>query len=114
MSEDRFSRLQREFANAPNLLAYFEARFGEEDPEVLDALTRAVDQSDFGLREWVEALRVLGQWLDGRGQRLPVSDQIGYVGCAAESAGAGANMTDLPSLVREMLDAYGCERASEE
>ena len=42
-----------------------------------------------------------------------MGEQIGYVCCAVEAAGAGASLTHLPSLVAEMLEAYGCERATE-
>ena len=50
-------------------------------------------------------------WLDARSLQLPIEDQLGYICCAGESAGAGANLTHLPPLVADMLEAYGCERA---
>jgi len=97
--------------DSPASMAYLEAHFNDTDPEAVDALLALVDESVYSLREWVRALREVGHWLDARNMRMEMIDQIGYISCAAASAGAGANMSHLPSLVDDMLQAYGCERA---
>lgn len=94
-----------QFSDSPSRLAWVEAFLSEED--TVRAFTAAVDDSVYGLRDWVDALIVLGQWMDARGLRAPFEDQIGYVHCACEAAGAGANLTPLPALVTEMLENYG-------
>lgn len=100
-----------QFADSPANLAFAEALFADVDVSTLNGFLGDVDDSPFSLRDWMSALRTLGSWLDARKLTLSVQDQIGYVCCAAESASAGANLTDLPGLVDEMLTAYGCERA---
>ncbi|MGJ8641082.1 MAG: hypothetical protein ACSHYA_16955 [Opitutaceae bacterium] len=106
-----FETFIKELADSPANLAFVEAHFNGADQAAWDEFLELVDQSDFSLRDWVEAMRVIGQWLDGRGLRMEFGDQVGYVSCASASAGAGANLAYLPGLVDEMLTTYGCERA---
>jgi len=103
--------LYREFANSPASLSYLEANFGDADAEFCSAFLDSVDESAFSLREWVNALMVLAQWLDSHSAELSLEDQIGYVSCAAEIASGSATWIDLPELVEEMLADHGCERA---
>ncbi len=102
---------REQFAGSPAMIAFLDAIFRDADPSVHSTLLECADESDFSLRQWVEALRTLGHWLDAHGLELSFEDQIGYVCCAAESARSGANLSHLPSLVDEMLETYGCERA---
>ena len=102
-----------EFSGSPIALAYLDANFRENDGEAIRRLVASVDESNYSLRQWVESLMVMGQWLDVRGRALPLEDQVGYVCCAAEASAASSTMTHLPDLVGEMLEAYGCERAVE-
>ena len=103
-----------QFADSPQLVAFLEAHFaGIENTSVRRQLLEATDVSEFSLHQWVESLSIVKTWLDVRGLVLAMGEQIGYVCCAGEAAGAGASLTHLPSLVAEMLEAYGCERATE-
>lgn len=113
MSEEKTSRLWREAGESPAIAAYVEANFSGSSVQSLERqLLEQVDASDFSLREWLDGLVLLTQWLEARGLELGVADQIGYVNCAAEAAGAGSGLSRLPSLVEEMLDDFGCERAA--
>ena len=103
-----------QFADSPQLVAFLESHFdGIENTLARRQLLEAVDESEFSLHQWVESLSIVKTWLDVRGLVLAMGDQIGYVCCAGEAAGAGASLTHLPSLVAEMLETYGCERATE-
>ncbi len=99
-----------QFADSPSVLAYLQAHFKDEDA-MQHALLDAADESDFSLHQWVEALIVSSQWLEVHCLTLSIEDNIGYVSCAAASAGSGANFSHLPSLVHDLLEQYGCERA---
>jgi len=101
----------KQFAGSPASLAYMEANFGDADPAIIDALLELVDEGEYSLRDWIEALREIGHWLDAREMEMAMMDQLGYISCASVSAGAGANLSHLPSLVDDMLQMYGCERA---
>ena len=102
-----------QFADSPQLVAFLEAHFdGSENTLARRQLLEAADESEFSLHQWVESLSIVKTWLDVRGLALAMGEQIGYVRCAGEAAGAGASLTRLPSLVAEMLEAYGCERAT--
>lgn len=103
-----------QFADSPQLVTFLESHFdGNENTLARRQLLEAADESEFSLHQWVESLSIVKTWLDVRGLVLAMGDQIGYVCCAGEAAGAGASLTHLPSLVAEMLEAYGCERATE-
>lgn len=110
MQEFETTSFWAQFADSPCLLAYLEAHF-----EGVDALQRVLleeaDNSDFSLHQWVESLVVLSQWLEVHGFSLSIEDHIGYVSCSVASAGPGANLSHLPSLVHDFLEQYGCERA---
>lgn len=102
-----------QFAGSPKLLGFLEANFGgDHNVRAREKLLELSDESHFSLRDWIEALRVIRVWLDARGLEMAPEDEIGYVCCAGDAAGAGANLTALPGLVADMLEAYGCERVS--
>ena len=100
-----------QFANSPASMAYLEAHFSNIDSATIDALLEFVDEGMYSLRDWIEALREMGHWLDAQHLEMELMEQIGYVSCAAAAAGAGANLSNLSSLVDDMLQTYGCERA---
>ena len=81
------------------------------DPDVLEAVLQAVDDSSFSLAQWVDAFVVLDAWLKASGLWASIEDQTGYVHCAGEAAGAGAALTTLEAVVSEMLAQYGFEQA---
>jgi hypothetical protein len=103
---------KKQFGDSPQLLSFLEANFaGAEHAGARRQLLESTDESVFSLRQWVDSLRTVRAWLDVRGLEMSIEDELGYVCCAGDAAGAGANLTHLPALVAEMLDNYGCERA---
>ncbi|MGZ0654230.1 hypothetical protein ACWPKO_00190 [Coraliomargarita sp. W4R53] len=101
-----------QFGDSPQLLSFLEANFaGAENAERRQQLLDSTDESLFSLRQWVESLRTVRAWLEARGLEMSIEDELGYVCCAGDAAGAGANLTHLPALVADMLDSYGCDRA---
>ena len=54
-----------QFADSPALIAYLDDHFKGAD-DLLRALLEEVDESDFSLRDWMEGLLVLNQWLEER------------------------------------------------
>jgi hypothetical protein len=101
----------KQFANSPAELCYLEAHFRGASEDTHLALLECADESDFSIKDWVAGLLVLDHWLEANDLSLSMDDQIGYVCCAGESAGVGGYLSHLPTLVHEMLKAYGCERA---
>ncbi|MFP4259935.1 MAG: hypothetical protein ACLFS1_02540 [Opitutales bacterium] len=102
------------FGHAPTLVAWVEGHLAEHGGAFLDTLVEAVDESPFSLRQWVEALVVMGEWLHSHRRQASLEDQIGYVSCAAASASHCPNEESLPDLVGEMLANYGFERTKPE
>jgi len=111
VKEIGIEKFREQFADSPSVLAWLEATFADANAALLKALLEEVDESHYSLRQWVDALVVLGHWLDAHGFTAELQDQIGYASCACDAAGAGVHVAPLSSLVSEMLDAYGFERA---
>lgn len=111
MQNRHLEPLFRKLSNSPKRLSWVEAYLLEQ--ESVSALLDAVDESPYGLGQWIDAFIVVGQWMEVRGLRASFQEQLGYVGCACEAAGTGANLTTLPGIVSEMLDEYGFEGAVE-
>lgn len=112
MKEIGSENFLKQFADSPARLAWLEACL--PDRGSVRALLDVVDESAYSLRQWVDAFMVVGQWLHARGLRASFQDQLGYVSCACEAAGAGANLTTLTAIVSEMLDEHGFECAVKE
>ncbi|MFT4901248.1 MAG: hypothetical protein ACI81V_000517 [Lentimonas sp.] len=98
-------------ATHPEARLYWETHWQGAEPALLRALVTEVDESPFGFKDWVEGLSVLANWLDARGLELACEDQIGYVTCSAAAVGSGGNLSDLPTLVADFLEQYGCDLA---
>lgn len=103
------ARLVQDLDGEPDLLASVLEVFSEA--ELLREFVSAVDESVFGLVDWIKAHRVLMDWLEERGLVLPLVDQINYLSCVAEAGSPGMALEDLPALIKDMLATYGCERA---
>lgn len=111
MKEIGINLFLQQFADSPVCLAWVEANLEDADQKTLGTLLDEVNDSHYSLRQWIDALIVMGHWLDSRGLAASLQDRIGYVCCASAAAGAGANLTPLSALVSDMLDDYGFERA---
>ncbi|MGB1128012.1 MAG: hypothetical protein ACPG3X_06565 [Opitutales bacterium] len=111
VKERGLEAFRQQFADAPAKLEWLEAHFSRSNSALLKPLLEDVDDSHFSLRHWVDALILMGEWLDARGLMASLEDQIGFVSCANAAAGAGAQVSSLPGIVSEMLESYGFERA---
>lgn len=105
----RMEKFIKQFADSPTRLGWVEVHLG--GPVTTAALLEAVDDSSFSLAAWIDAFIILEQWLEVRGRHAAFEDQLGYVHCACEAAGAGVSLTTLAAVVSEMLDDYGFESA---
>mgnify|MGYP000095633209 FL=1 len=103
--------IRRDLGGVPRLVAWLEAHFTEENEGAAKKLIDAADDSSYTLRQWIESLVVLGEWLHSHHFEAALEDQIGYVGCACASVSSTAGFHSLALLVEEMLSEYGFERA---
>jgi hypothetical protein len=111
MKTDALDRLIEEVAESQKLVAYLKADFSGANSPLADLLLAEADEGPFSLHQWVEALCLFKEWLETRELALPIENQIGYIGCAAEAGSAYSTLTPLALQVEEMLEAYGCDHA---
>lgn len=109
MKEIGIEKFLKQFADSPARLAWIKAYLA--DDASARALFSAVDDGPYSLSQWVDAFIIMGHWLDAHEKRASFVDQLGYVHCACEAVGAGANLTPLSDHVTEMLETYGFDQA---
>ncbi|MEO0509852.1 MAG: hypothetical protein AAF065_08340 [Verrucomicrobiota bacterium] len=112
VKEIGIEKFSQQFADSPARLAWLEAHFADANAELLRILLEEADNSDFSLRQWIDALIIMGHWLDSRSLCANLEDQIGFASCASAAVGAGSSMTTISGAVSDMLDEYGFERAT--
>lgn len=111
MRDGRYDQFRKSFLGTPELLAYLDANFSDDDTGALNELLESIDESNFSAHAWTEALIVFERWLRKESLDLPITDQIAYICCSVESVKAGGNLEHLPAVVMEMLEQYGCANA---
>ena len=72
-------------------------------------LVEAVDSSHFSVDDWLRALIEMELWLEHKNLALKREARVAYIECAASVAD---NLSDLATVVRDFLEAYGCEQAT--
>lgn len=83
-------------------------------PEDRDALLSAVDESDYSLDDWLEALGTFCAWLEERGEtRRPWRAMTGYVHCCTLMASPGIALGNLKVIVFQALTEFGFESMTE-
>lgn len=87
---------------------------GRWTPEEQEALFSAVDDSDYSLADWIEALAVFCDWLDGQGEsRRSWRDMTGYVHCCTRMAAPGIALGNLKVIVYQALTEFGFQSTDE-
>lgn len=72
-------------------------------------LAAEVDESAYGLAEWLEAIDLFLQHGAETGRQFEFSRAVGYVACTGESQAGSPTKLPLPDLTAEMLEQYGIE-----
>ncbi|MBC7692934.1 MAG: hypothetical protein H7222_14320 [Methylotenera sp.] len=77
------------------------------DPE-LKAWLRSVDESRYGLEDWLTALSAFYTWLPSLSE-ISVPDALEYLSCCAEGAQIGGSAGSLVDAALEYYQLYGVE-----
>lgn len=76
--------------------------------EEREALLSAVDESDYSLDDWLEALGTFCAWLEERGEsRRPWREMTGYIHCCTRIAAPGIALGNLKVIVFQSLTEFG-------
>jgi len=83
-------------------------------PEVQEALFAAVDESDYSLADWLEAIGAFCAWLEARAEtRRPWLAMFDYIHCCTVAAPAGISLGNLKVIVQQALTEFGFRLLSE-
>lgn len=78
------------------------------DPGTIEALLEEVDQSDYSLVDWGEALVEFDRWLAGRETpERPLPEMIGYIHCCTLTNAPGIPLGSLKVIVSQSLTNHG-------
>ena len=81
----------------------------DENANQIEEFLRAVDASDYTMKEWVRSLGVLEDWLKSKNRDLNMEQCIGYMACCAEVASVSAPLLSLEEVTIEMIANHGIE-----
>lgn len=87
----------------------------EEAPliQFLENLYEQVDQSDFSLTDWIEALLAFDQWLHAQEIFVrPMVDMLGYIHCCTLTLASTLAPPNLAQLTHKMLKQHGFDATS--
>jgi hypothetical protein len=73
----------------------------------------AVDQSDYSLEEWIDAVFVFDEWLKEKQLQGSWLTMLGYLRCASESPENKSLKLPLSVYLEEMLETHGFDSAEQ-
>ena len=71
-------------------------------------LLESVDDSDYSLRDWVEALVSFSEYIEEKDGVADLNTMLGYLNCCCEADGGSVSLP-LIHVLNEMLKQYGFE-----
>lgn len=78
-----------------------------------EELFEKVDESDYSLRDWAEALVVFDRWLTvERARERPFTAMLGYIHCCTMANTPQIGLASLKVIVDQSLTEYGFEEVS--
>ncbi|MEM9015383.1 MAG: hypothetical protein AAGC68_00115 [Verrucomicrobiota bacterium] len=88
----------------------FRAFLARCDSAEIDSFVKLVDDSDYSLQDWVEALLGFDQWLTNKGRdERPFAEMTGYVHCCTYTNSPLLPLPSLQVLVIQALEGFGFE-----
>lgn len=77
------------------------------EPNGFALLADFVDESPYGLGEWIEAVEYFYNWLGQKQRCAGLRCMLGYLHCCVEAAGSGPERLPLKDVLTDMLETYG-------
>ncbi len=92
----------------PDTLVDLVSRNTEESPPKLDSFYSSVDESDYSLEDWAEALIGFDAWLaEENSTKRPFNTMVGYVNCCTMMNPVKIALPSLNIIVNQSLTEYG-------
>lgn len=105
---DVFNALLEERGAEPGEVAALASITREATPADYEVLTSTIDESDYGLADWLEALISFEHWLQARAvPHRPFSSIIGYIHCCTLMNAKLVITPYLNIIVNKALIDYG-------
>ncbi len=85
------------------------SRFEMKPDSWFENFARTVDDSPYGLDEWIAALITFQQWEIQQGRTLILEQQMEYLNCCIEGIAGQAITLPLPELLSHYLTSNGVD-----
>ncbi len=82
--------------------------------EQRDNFLNQIDDSDYSVHDWAEALQTFDQWLTQQNiSNRPVVDMVDYLHCCATMQGVNIEAAALSEVLKDALDQFGFDAVSD-
>ncbi len=106
--------IRKMISGSENLSAHFEKLLFNSVDIDLNELFAQVDQSDYSLVDWIEALVEFDRWLlEQKVEVRPFASMVGYVNCCTFTNAPQINLPSLKVIVYQSLTDFGFDAISE-
>lgn len=86
----------------------FVALLESADGETVTGLLEQIDESDYSVSDWANALLGFDRWLSVQGiAERPLGEMTGYVHCCTMMSGTAVSLPNLEALVVQSLANFG-------
>jgi hypothetical protein len=98
----------------PSALAAFARLLDRGEVGGFDGLLAAVDDSDYSLADWIDALAAFDEWLEKKGEkRRPLREMCGYIHCCTFTNTPQLSLPFLKVIVIKALTEFGFDAVPE-
>jgi hypothetical protein len=87
----------------------FQAQFQNKDDDWFRLFVQTIDESPYGLEDWLDAFFVFDQWCTTNRRFLDLEQQRGYLECCIEGLNPTAPTIPLKDGLRHYLDKNGVD-----
>jgi hypothetical protein len=94
---------------ATSSLALRISEFESKPDQWFEHFAQTIDDSPYGLDEWIAALAAFQEWEIQQGRILPLDQQLEYLNCCTEGISGQAVALPLPQLLKHYLMSNGVD-----
>jgi len=104
----------RNSVSDPEIFEKFDIFVKSAEEVDYERLFEDVDQTDYSLGDWVEAMVGFDAWLEAEDVNLrPFSEMVGYIHCCTMAAPQTISLANLKVIVIQSLTDFGFDAVSD-
>ena len=110
MEEPVWGAIEQALRDNPKEVRRFRLLISNIESSTLDKWLATVDESDYSLKDWVDAILAFEQWLNDQGiAEKSFLNMLGYLQCCAEMLSDHVEKPCLEQFLLQCLSDFGYE-----